>query len=130
MPRGPEENRNKRLPAVQPGDSLWKISTQYKIPIDEIVKLNQLDTTTLTINQQLLIPSLPAKEVIESTYIVQPGDSLWKIANEFNVTVDQLKTANSLSTNLLSVGQKLIIPNIGKPSIPKEDEIEEEIIDE
>ncbi|NLA33869.1 MAG: LysM peptidoglycan-binding domain-containing protein [Tenericutes bacterium] len=115
---------------VQPGDSLWKISTQYKIPIDEIVKLNQLDTTTLTINQQLLIPSLPAKEVIESTYIVQPGDSLWKIANEFNVTVDQLKTANSLSTNLLSVGQKLIIPNIGKPSIPKEDEIEEEIIEE
>ena len=44
-------------------------------------------------------------------YIVQKGDSLWSIANKNNTTVDKLKDINKLNSNLLSVGQKLLIPN-------------------
>ena len=43
-------------------------------------------------------------------YTVKSGDSLWSISKKFGITVDELKSANNLSSNLLSVGQNLIIP--------------------
>ena len=40
-------------------------------------------------------------------YIVQKGDSLWSISKKFNISVDKLKDINNLSSNLITVGQKL-----------------------
>lgn len=45
-------------------------------------------------------------------YIVKTGDSLWSISKRFGITVDELKKANNLKSNLLSVGQNLIIPGL------------------
>ena len=47
----------------------------------------------------------------EDYYVVKSGDSLWKIANNFGTTVNELKSINNLKTDILKVGQKLIIPN-------------------
>ena len=44
-------------------------------------------------------------------YTVKNGDPLWSIARNNNTTVDALKVANNLSSNLLKIGQQLIIPN-------------------
>lgn len=44
------------------------------------------------------------------TYIVKSGDSLWSIARKLNVSVEELKAANNLSSNLISVNQVLRIP--------------------
>ena len=46
-----------------------------------------------------------------NVYTVKSGDSLYSIANRFNTTIDELKRINNLSSNLLSINQKLIIPN-------------------
>ncbi len=47
------------------------------------------------------------------TYIVQSGDTLSYIASRFNVTVDELMTANpSLDPNFLSEGQEIVIPGL------------------
>lgn len=43
-------------------------------------------------------------------YIVKSGDSLWSIAKKYGVTVDELKKANNLTTNTLSIGQRLKTP--------------------
>ena len=43
-------------------------------------------------------------------YVVQKGDSLYSIAKKFDISVNKLKEYNNLSNNLLSVGQKLLIP--------------------
>jgi LysM repeat protein/N-acetylmuramoyl-L-alanine amidase len=112
---------------VQAGDSLWKIANQYGVSVDDIIELNQLDTTTLTINQQLLIPNPElTEETGEVTHIVQAGDSLWKIANQYGVTVDQIKNANNLTSNLLSIGQELIIPNTEEAEMDIDTEPSEE----
>ena len=94
------------LYTVVKGDSLWKIAKNYNIPVTELIEMNNLKDLTLQIGQQLLVP----KELEEeNTYIVQKGDTLWKVANKFNLTVDKLKELNDLNTNLLSIGQQLII---------------------
>ena len=43
-------------------------------------------------------------------YTVKSGDSLWSISKKFGITVDELKQANNLTSNLLSIGQNLLIP--------------------
>lgn len=97
---------------VQSGDTLYKIANKYNVSVDDIIEVNQLPNTSLSINQQLLIPttstSLDEKEGI--TYVVQSGDSLWKIASKYNLTVDEIKTANNLTSNLLNIGDVLFIP--------------------
>ena len=94
---------------VKKNDNLWNIANEYGTTVNDIVQLNNLSSTVLQVGQQLLIPS--EKEITPSDiYTVKAGDSLWKIANEFGITVDDLKSANNLSSNNLSVGQKLYIP--------------------
>ncbi len=99
---------------VEKGDSLWSIANKYGISVNDLVALNNLGTTVLTIGQQILIPTKKeeTKETDEdqNIYIVQRGDSLWSIAKKFNISVNKLKTLNNLSTNMLKIGQKLIIP--------------------
>ena len=46
-----------------------------------------------------------------NVYTVKSGDSLWSIAKKYGITVDDLKNANNLTSNLLNIGQKLIIPS-------------------
>ena len=42
---------------------------------------------------------------------MQKGDTLWNIANKYKTTVSKLKDINNLSSNLIFVGQKLLIPS-------------------
>ena len=54
------------------------------------------------------IPSAPDSGTME--YTVRPGDTLWLLAQRFNTTVDAIKALNNLTSDLLHVGQKLLIP--------------------
>lgn len=42
-------------------------------------------------------------------YVVQPGDSLWKIAREFHTSVDEIMATNNLSDSMIHPGDKLIL---------------------
>lgn len=96
---------------VKSEDSLWKIAQEYGTTVDTLMSINNLTSSNLTINQQLFIPKTKKSGVeTEKTYIVKSGDSLWKIANANNITIDKLKEANNLKSDTLSIGQVLIIP--------------------
>ncbi len=94
---------------VLPGDTLYKIANIYNTTVDDIKSLNNLTSNTLSIGQILNIPN-EVPNPSTQTYTVQRGDSLWLIANKLNTTVDELKRVNNLVTNILQIGQVLLIP--------------------
>ena len=93
---------------VSSGDNLYKIATKYNLTVDDLVNYNDLATTNLSIGQQLLIPVQKTNET--QTYIVKSGDTLYSIASKYGISVNALKNYNNLTTNVLSIGQKLNIP--------------------
>jgi len=95
---------------VQPGDSLYAISRKYNISVAELKRLNNLTSDFLSVGQRLLLKG-DVKPVKKNTYTVQAGDSLYRIAMNYGVSVDDLKAANGLTSNNLSIGQVLIIPS-------------------
>lgn len=109
---------------VQKGDTLYSISQKFNTTVDEIKKLNNITSNNIYINQELYIPTstsapsnpLPIPPIDDdeneeySEYIVQKGDSLWKISRDYNITVKELIELNNLTTTTLQIGDKLLVP--------------------
>lgn len=104
-----KEGKSQEIYTVKKGDSLWKIANKYNTTVEKLKSANNLKTNTLSVGQKLVIPSISVSPEVSDTYIVQKGDSLWSIANKFNMTVSELKNLNNLTNNLLSIGQVLKI---------------------
>ena len=99
---------------VAPGDSLWAIARQYGVTVDQLKQANNLVNDLLNVGMELKIPTkstIPPTNEMEVIYTVKPGDSLYRIALENNITVDQLKKYNNLTSDMLLIGQKLRIPS-------------------
>lgn len=99
---------------VKSGDSLWKIALNFNTTVDKIKKDNNLKSNNLSIGQILIINTNNDEINIDTNtyYTVQKGDSLYSISKKYNTTVDKLKEINNLTSNNLSIGQKLILPDI------------------
>lgn len=104
-----KEGESQEIYTVKKGDSLWKIANKYNTTVEKLKSANNLKTNILSVGQKLVIPSISVSPEVSDTYIVQKGDSLWSIANKFNMTVSELKNLNNLTNNLLSIGQVLKI---------------------
>lgn len=99
---------------VKKGDSLYSIANKYNTTVEELKRINNLTSNTLSIGQVLKLPSDKVSDVEQEkntiTYTVQKGDSLYSIARKYSTTIDKIKDLNNLTTNLLSIGQVLLIP--------------------
>lgn len=119
---------------VSPGDTLYDLGKRYSISPDLIAKANDLkNPDRLSEGQELLIPLSPddveatkeevkarkekdtkteARKVEVTSYTVSEGDSLWSIANKFNLDINTLFGCNEMKNpNYLRVGMTLRIPN-------------------
>lgn len=95
---------------VKNGDNLSKIAKEYDTTVSTIMKINNLNSDKLAINQQLLLPKTKKTDG-EKTYTVKKGDTLSQIAYDNKITTSELKKANNLTSDLLKIGQVLIIPS-------------------
>ena len=97
---------------VSAGDTLWAIARKFNVSVDDIKSLNNLSSNNLSIGMTLKIPPYSNKKNEETNvYVVKSGDSLWSIARMFNSTVDEIKSLNGLKSNVLSIGQRLVVPS-------------------
>jgi peptidoglycan endopeptidase LytF len=101
---------------VQSGDTLWGISRQYQISVDDIRKINNMSDASLSLGQRLQVSlaapvysgnTAAASSPTTTFYTVQAGDSLWGISTKLNVSVNEIKALNNLTSNALSLGQQL-----------------------
>ena len=93
---------------IRPGDSLWLIARKYGTTVEAIQRQNNLTGDLIRVGQVLTIPVSGTPSYIE--YTVQPGDSLWRIASQYDTTVDALMNLNGLTSDLLMIGQVLKVP--------------------
>ncbi len=136
-----KDNRSSKNPdnviyyKVEKGDNLYKISKKFNISVSSIKKLNNLKSNTLLVGKTLKVsfarkvpPSLPSIEnptpIISVSdkiyYTVKKGETLQGLANQFGVTVDELKRTNLLDEKDFKEGQILVIQ---KEEMPVESEL-------
>ena len=126
----PEETTpltNAKMYYVHSGDSLYRIAHNHGISLSTLLEWNNLSVDSIIYPGQGLIVydgSSPtseqaeestssseetASESTETTYTVQPGDGLWRIAKNHGLTLDELKSLNQLTSNIIQPGQVLIV---------------------
>lgn len=110
MPNVDTSNNNYYI--VVSGDNLYSIARKNNTTVSELIQLNNLSSSNLSIGQRLKLPTVTSSIPNDSNnyYTVKSGDNLYSIAQKYNTTVNELKDLNNLSSNILSIGQKLIIP--------------------
>ena len=100
---------------VSEGDTLWSLGLKYKISPAEIARNNGLkENSILKIGSELNIGNKNIYRTINSKkrtilYSVKQGDSLYRIADIFNIEINDIIEINEISNNEISPGQVLKI---------------------
>ena len=118
---------NAKMYYVHSGDSLYRIAHNHGISLTTLLEWNHLSVDSIIHPGQGLIVSdgssssseeaeeatssseETASESTATTYTVQPGDGLWRIAKNHGLTLDELKSINQLTSNIIQPGQVLIV---------------------
>lgn len=98
---------NAILHKVKPGETLFKISQRYDVEIDKIVRANGLLHKKLEAGMEIYIPKVNHQN--KGIHIVVPGDTMYAIAQKYNISVEDLKRWNDITEDDLSVGKRLIV---------------------
>ncbi|HEY6144368.1 MAG TPA: LysM peptidoglycan-binding domain-containing protein, partial [Flavobacterium sp.] len=102
---------------VAPKETLYGLATKYKVKVEAIQAANATALANgLQIGEELFIPEPAIQKTetvgIKSTHVVQAKESLFSIARQYNVSVEDLDKANSdLLKDGLRIGQEIKIPN-------------------
>jgi LysM repeat protein len=110
---------------VQRGDTLFRIALNHGLTTQELAQANNIiNPDFIYAGQVLTIPdgadideseppesTTATPQATESTYVVEPGDTLFRIASRFGLSTQVLAQANGISNpSLIYAGQTLIIP--------------------
>ena len=109
---------------VAAGETLYSISRTYQVSTDDIKSWNNLSGNALSVGQTLVIKKSNARPTVVSQpverekpaaisrkgyHTVQPRETLFSIARQYEISVDDLKAWNHLEGNALSIGQTLFV---------------------
>ena len=99
---------------VKEGETLYIIAQEYEITLEALKDANPgIDPELIVVGQEINIPDQESGEDLSAqTHIVKKGETLAKIAQEYKVTLEDLKAANlDINPDLLVVGQRITIPD-------------------
>ena len=119
---------------VSVGDTLWAISRKFGVTITQLKSWNNLSSDMIYVGQKLSIqtgtgntavtptPSTPGVSNNPTTsnaqtYTVVAGDSVWKIAHQFGISMDTLRSLNNIQNNFIYPGQVLKIRIISSNNV-------------
>lgn len=119
-PSAPSHSAAGTSHVVARGDTLGKIAHQYGVSSAAIKQANGMTSDTVVLGKKLVIPGASGPVARPSgggatvgngkVHTVVKGDSLGKIANKHNTTVEAIKKANNLKSDTVVLGSKLRIP--------------------
>ncbi len=132
--RQPEPRSTDRTHTVAQGETMFSIARQYEITVQDLAEWNALESSALRIGQELIVgraevdADQPAERPITAAepeeierlslerdgpsityHTVQRGETLSAISRQYGVTVPELRSMNSLRSDVLSIGQELIV---------------------
>lgn len=118
---GSTYGREKMVYKVASGDVLGRIAQNHNVRVEDLKAWNNLRGNLIRVGQNLNIwlpkSGSTSRSVAQSVIIengrkyhqVRPGDTLWDIAKEHDLSIEELKLRNNLNTNNIRPGQRLII---------------------
>ena len=94
---------------VKEGENLFQISIKYETTLAALQKANKLETTLIQTGQKLRIRNFDtdSEELDKLIWTVRKGDTLYRIALNNDLTVEELKRLNGLTSNTIKIGQEL-----------------------
>lgn len=97
-----------QIHTVKRNDSLWNLAQQYGVPLQHIIDVNAIaENDSLVVGQALIIPSPPGNR----THKVARGESLWSIARQYGLSLQEVAAANQLTNPaMITPGQIINIP--------------------
>ncbi|MCW5911583.1 MAG: LysM peptidoglycan-binding domain-containing protein [Cyclobacteriaceae bacterium] len=108
-----------RIHKVAAKETLFSVSRLYDVSVDEIKTWNNLKDNSLSLGQELVIKkksttlaaqnTLPAMQAVKGAHTVEAKETLYSIARQYNITVQQLREWNSLTADELKIGQVLFV---------------------
>ncbi|HCT54750.1 MAG TPA: hypothetical protein DF712_20080 [Balneola sp.] len=132
--------QEKKTYIVKQGDTFYSISKALDVTVAELKEWNGISSNVLEIDQELIyyvltsVQEIPDSLTQEDTsslitspsaspntyYLVKSGDSLYKIARENDMTVQELKDLNNLTSNNLRIGQRLAVKSVSVAPVVSE----------
>lgn len=101
-------------------ETMYAIAKLYGLTVDELKQLNNLNDNSLSVGQELtvkkegvVVETTPIKsfpiQSIKGVHTVSLKETMFSIAKQYNISIDQLKQWNNLTTNELRLGQTLFV---------------------
>lgn len=94
---------------VERGQTLYSLAKKYGLSVNELKQQNGLTSNLIKIGQELRVGNFNTDTEIGhlTIWTVSKGDTLYSISRENGLTVEQLKSLNGLTNDLIKIGQKL-----------------------
>lgn len=94
---------------VQENDALYNIALEYRLPVETLVAINNLEGSMIYPGQVLRLKPDKNRDILRVQ--VARGETLSHIAFRYNLSIKELSQANNISRwDTLSIGQRLVIP--------------------
>ena len=100
---------------VQPGDTLYSLAKRYSTTVQAIMQANGMMSYFLRAGDLIWIPASSSPPAGPLVHIVQPGETLYRIAKQYGTTVWAIMSANNLTSSLIWAYRALYIPTVQSP---------------